>query len=171
MYRVLFRPVFHLLLHLKVTCQLLTAKSNQPAYRVTSDPAVIGCRLNSNVANETRHVRHGVLERPHGAELNRAERRRQDRRHGEKSVCKERNHPCLNTRQCCFEWTCVSCNIKWTESKRTHREEKMENTNGFSSDRNVLCLFDVDGTLTPPREVSPLSRYTSSNVLIAWCMQ
>uniref|UniRef100_A0A674P8N0 Phosphomannomutase n=1 Tax=Takifugu rubripes TaxID=31033 RepID=A0A674P8N0_TAKRU len=24
--------------------------------------------------------------------------------------------------------------------------------NGFSPDRNILCLFDVDGTLTPPRE-------------------
>ena len=30
----------------------------------------------------------------------------------------------------------------------------MEKLNGFSSDRNVLCLFDVDGTLTRPREVS-----------------
>ncbi|XP_019960928.2 phosphomannomutase 1 isoform X1 [Paralichthys olivaceus] len=28
----------------------------------------------------------------------------------------------------------------------------MEKLNGFSSDRNVLCLFDVDGTLTRPRE-------------------
>ena len=26
--------------------------------------------------------------------------------------------------------------------------------NGLSPERNVLCLFDVDGTLTPPREVS-----------------
>uniref|UniRef100_A0A3B5R2A2 Phosphomannomutase n=1 Tax=Xiphophorus maculatus TaxID=8083 RepID=A0A3B5R2A2_XIPMA len=28
----------------------------------------------------------------------------------------------------------------------------METLNGFPSQRNVLCLFDVDGTLTPPRE-------------------
>eukprot|EP00066_Takifugu_rubripes_P030529 XP_011619795.1 PREDICTED: phosphomannomutase 1-like [Takifugu rubripes] len=28
----------------------------------------------------------------------------------------------------------------------------MEKLNGFSPDRNILCLFDVDGTLTPPRE-------------------
>ncbi|XP_068435671.1 phosphomannomutase 1-like [Clinocottus analis] len=28
----------------------------------------------------------------------------------------------------------------------------MEKSNGFSSDRNILCLFDVDGTLTAPRE-------------------
>ncbi|CAI5674595.1 unnamed protein product [Oreochromis niloticus] len=28
----------------------------------------------------------------------------------------------------------------------------MEKAQGFSPDRNVLCLFDVDGTLTPPRE-------------------
>ncbi|CAG5897490.1 unnamed protein product [Menidia menidia] len=28
----------------------------------------------------------------------------------------------------------------------------METPNGFSPDRSVLCLFDVDGTLTPPRE-------------------
>ncbi|TWW69506.1 Phosphomannomutase 1 [Takifugu flavidus] len=28
----------------------------------------------------------------------------------------------------------------------------MEKLNGFSLDRNILCLFDVDGTLTPPRE-------------------
>lgn len=32
----------------------------------------------------------------------------------------------------------------------------MEKAQGFSPDRNVLCLFDVDGTLTPPREVSSL---------------
>lgn len=32
----------------------------------------------------------------------------------------------------------------------------MEKLNGFSPDRNVLCLFDVDGTLTPPREVRVL---------------
>lgn len=30
----------------------------------------------------------------------------------------------------------------------------MEKLNGFSPNRNILCLFDVDGTLTPPREVS-----------------
>lgn len=30
----------------------------------------------------------------------------------------------------------------------------MDTLNGFSTQRNVLCLFDVDGTLTPPREVS-----------------
>ncbi|XP_068574635.1 phosphomannomutase 1-like isoform X2 [Cebidichthys violaceus] len=28
----------------------------------------------------------------------------------------------------------------------------MEKSDGFSSDRNILCLFDVDGTLTAPRE-------------------
>ncbi|MEQ2233216.1 Phosphomannomutase 1 [Ilyodon furcidens] len=28
----------------------------------------------------------------------------------------------------------------------------MEKSSCFSSDRNILCLFDVDGTLTPPRE-------------------
>ncbi|KAM9843738.1 phosphomannomutase 1 isoform 2-T2 [Aulostomus maculatus] len=28
----------------------------------------------------------------------------------------------------------------------------MEQFSGFSSDRNILCLFDVDGTLTAPRE-------------------
>ncbi|XP_068605587.1 phosphomannomutase 1-like [Brachionichthys hirsutus] len=28
----------------------------------------------------------------------------------------------------------------------------MDKLNGFQSDRNILCLFDVDGTLTPPRE-------------------
>ncbi|KAF3846750.1 hypothetical protein F7725_003828 [Dissostichus mawsoni] len=28
----------------------------------------------------------------------------------------------------------------------------MEKSDVFSSDRNILCLFDVDGTLTPPRE-------------------
>lgn len=36
----------------------------------------------------------------------------------------------------------------------------MEKLNGFSPDRNILCLFDVDGTLTPPREV---------RVLGFWC--
>lgn len=30
----------------------------------------------------------------------------------------------------------------------------MDESKGYSSDRNILCLFDVDGTLTPPREVS-----------------
>lgn len=29
----------------------------------------------------------------------------------------------------------------------------MEKCNRFSPDRNILCLFDVDGTLTQPREV------------------
>ena len=30
----------------------------------------------------------------------------------------------------------------------------MDGPTPFSPDRNVLCLFDVDGTLTRPREVS-----------------
>uniref|UniRef100_A0A3Q0RLE3 Phosphomannomutase n=1 Tax=Amphilophus citrinellus TaxID=61819 RepID=A0A3Q0RLE3_AMPCI len=30
----------------------------------------------------------------------------------------------------------------------------MEKSDGCSPDRNILCLFDVDGTLTAPREVS-----------------
>lgn len=29
----------------------------------------------------------------------------------------------------------------------------MEQSIGSSPDRNILCLFDVDGTLTAPREV------------------
>lgn len=47
--------------------------------------------------------------------------------------------------------------------RQTQREEDMDKSNGFSPDRNILCLFDVDGTLTPPREVSPhpINRYTS----------
>ncbi|KAM7372329.1 hypothetical protein PAMP_009506 [Pampus punctatissimus] len=38
------------------------------------------------------------------------------------------------------------------ERDKKRREDEMDRTNGFSSGRNILCLFDVDGTLTPPRE-------------------
>uniref|UniRef100_A0A3Q3W4I6 Uncharacterized protein n=1 Tax=Mola mola TaxID=94237 RepID=A0A3Q3W4I6_MOLML len=34
----------------------------------------------------------------------------------------------------------------------------MEKATGFSPERNVLCLFDVDGTLTPPRQADMSSR-------------
>lgn len=38
-------------------------------------------------------------------------------------------------------------------NKKSRGEEEMEKSDG-SPDRNILCLFDVDGTLTAPREVS-----------------
>uniref|UniRef100_A0A8C1TVN0 Phosphomannomutase n=1 Tax=Cyprinus carpio TaxID=7962 RepID=A0A8C1TVN0_CYPCA len=32
-------------------------------------------------------------------------------------------------------------------------QEEMDRKSRVAGGRNVLCLFDVDGTLTPPREV------------------
>lgn len=45
---------------------------------------------------------------------------------------------------------------------QSQRNRSMDRSNGFSPDRNILCLFDVDGTLTAPREV----RDSGSSVLL-----
>ena len=37
--------------------------------------------------------------------------------------------------------------------KQKRHQTDMDGPAAFSPDRSVLCLFDVDGTLTPPREV------------------
>lgn len=46
----------------------------------------------------------------------------------------------------------------------------MEKLNGFSPDRKILCLFDVDGTLTPPREVRVLG-YCLTLIIISSLLQ
>lgn len=135
--------------------------------RARKQPAHLPCaRLwlaaasSRRVVNSSRHVAHGVFERlqqlaatsrvvpPSGAVPNQSAG--PDRTGRSKSQA-------TRTRANIFNFQCDSISIGFATTLRFLKGKNtggnMEQSNGSSPDRNILCLFDVDGTLTAPREV------------------